>query len=49
MAGGGDDVKLPAMERMGRIGHFKVIAGSTRVVEGGINSRYRSTAFRTTS
>jgi hypothetical protein len=42
------DVKLPAVERMGRIGHFEAIAG-TWVVEGGINIGYRSTAFRTPS
>jgi hypothetical protein len=40
---------MPAIERVGRIGHFKVIAGVIRVVEGGINIGYRSTASPTPS
>jgi hypothetical protein len=46
----GNDFKLPAIEGMGRIGHFKhceAIAGAIRVVEGGINIGYRSTASPT--
>jgi hypothetical protein len=42
----GDDFKLPAIERMGRIGHLEggnAIVRAVRVVEGGINIRYRST------
>jgi len=42
-----DDFKLPAIERMGRIGYFEEVAGAIRVVEGGINIGYRSTASRT--
>jgi hypothetical protein len=45
IAGRGDDVKLPAIERMGSIGHFEVDAGAIRVVEGGINIGYRSTLW----
>jgi hypothetical protein len=45
IAGRGDDVKLPAIERMGRIGHFQVSAGAIRVVERGINIGYRSTLW----
>ena len=50
MMGRGDDVKLPAIERMGRIGYLEycqVAAIAVWVVEGGINIRYRSTRFRT--
>jgi hypothetical protein len=46
IAGCGDDFKLPAIERMGRIGHFEEVAGAIRVMEGGINIGYRSTASR---
>jgi hypothetical protein len=49
MAGCGDDFKLPTIEGMGRIGHFKAIAGAIWVVDRGINIGYRSTAFRTTN
>src|SRR5262249_4437453 len=38
----GDDFKLAAIQRMGRIGHFKATA-NIWVVEGGINIAYRST------
>jgi hypothetical protein len=40
----GSDVKLPPIERMGRIGYFE---RAVRMVEGGINIGYRSTRFRT--
>jgi hypothetical protein len=46
IAGGGDKLKLPAKEGVGRISHFEAIAGSIRVVEGGINIGYRSTVSR---
>jgi hypothetical protein len=36
----GSDVKLPPIERMGRICHYE---RAVRVVEGGINIGYRST------
>jgi hypothetical protein len=39
----GNDVKLPPIEGMGRIGYFQRVIW---VVEGGINTGYRSTAFR---
>jgi hypothetical protein len=39
----GDELELPAIEGMGRIGHFKEIVGAIRVVDGGINIGYRST------
>jgi hypothetical protein len=45
----GDEFELPAVKGMGRIGHFKAIAGAIRVVEGGINIGYRLTASRTRS
>jgi hypothetical protein len=48
----GDDFKLPAIERMGRIGYLDsrvTIAGVVRVVERGINTGYRSTTSPTTS
>jgi hypothetical protein len=48
----GDDFKLPTIKRMGGIGHLEkgnTVVGPVRVVEGGINTGYRSTAFRTTS
>jgi hypothetical protein len=45
----GDELELPAIEGMGRIGHFKAIVGAIRVVDGGINIGYRSMAFRTPS
>jgi hypothetical protein len=38
----GSDVKLPPIERMGRIGHFE---RAVRVVEGGINIGYCSTIW----
>ncbi len=37
-----DNLEMPAIEGVGRIGHFEAIAGTIRVVEGGINIRYRS-------
>jgi len=40
----GDNLEMPAIKGMGRIGHFEVIAGVIRVVEGGIKIGYRSTA-----
>jgi len=42
----GSDVKPPPIERMGRIRYFE---RAIRVVEGGINIGYRSTASRTTN
>jgi hypothetical protein len=42
-----DDLELSAIEGMGRIGHLEAIAGDIRVVDGGINIGYRSTAYRT--
>ena len=47
MAGSGDKLELPAIEGVGRIGHFEAIVGAIRVVEGGINIGYRSTVSRT--
>lgn len=50
LVAGGNDFKLPAMEGMGRIGYLEYARGvvtTFRVVEGGINIGYRSTAFRT--
>jgi hypothetical protein len=41
----GDKLELPAVERVGRIGHFKAIAEVIRVVEGGINTGYRLTTW----
>jgi hypothetical protein len=41
----GNDFKLPAIERMGGIGYLEdgvAIVGAVRVVEQGINTRYRS-------
>jgi hypothetical protein len=45
MAGGRDKLELPAIEGVGRIGHFEAIARPSRVVEGGINIGYRSTRW----
>ncbi|MFI5118665.1 MAG: hypothetical protein ACHP8B_18410 [Terriglobales bacterium] len=45
MAGGGDNLELPAIEGVGRIGHFEAIARVIRMVEGGINIGYRSTCW----
>ncbi len=45
MAGSGDKLELPAIEGVGRIGHFEAIAGAIRVVDGGINIGYRSTRW----
>jgi hypothetical protein len=36
---------MPAIEGVGRIGHFEAIAGAIRVVEGGINIGYRTTRW----
>jgi len=47
IAGGRDKLELPAIERVGRISHFEAIPGSIRVVEGGIDIGYRSTASPT--
>jgi hypothetical protein len=47
MTGGGDKLELPAIERVGRIGHFEVVAGAIRVVEGGISIGYRLTPSTT--
>jgi hypothetical protein len=44
-----DNLELPAIEGMCRIGHFQAIAGAIRVVEGGINVGYRSTGSIMTS
>ena len=44
-----EDLKLPPIQRMGRIGHFQAIAEVVRVVDGGINIGYRSTPSRMTS
>ena len=44
-ASGRENLKMAAIERMGRIGHFETIAGTFRVVEGGINIGYRSTRW----
>jgi hypothetical protein len=41
-----DNLEMPAIEGVARIGHFEAIAGVIRVVEGGINIGYRSTASR---
>jgi hypothetical protein len=49
MAGGRDKLELPAIEGVGRIGHFEAIGGAIRVVDRGINTGYRSTASRTPS
>jgi hypothetical protein len=52
IVGRADDFKLPAIERMGGIGHLErcaAIADAVRVVEGGINIGYPSTASRTKS
>jgi hypothetical protein len=38
---------MPAIEGVGRIGHFDAAAGAIRVVEGGINIGYRSTLWIT--
>jgi hypothetical protein len=45
----GDDFKLPAIKRMGGIGHLEkgnTVLGHVRVVEGGINTGYRSIRSR---
>jgi hypothetical protein len=47
--GCGEEFESPTIERMSRIGYFEKIAGTIRVVEGGINSSYRSTVFHTRS
>jgi hypothetical protein len=44
-----DNLELPAIEGVGRIGHFEAIAGAIRVVEGGINIGYRLTGSIMTS
>jgi hypothetical protein len=45
---GGDNFKLPTIERMGGIGYLDQL-DAIWVVEGGSNIRYRSTASRTTN
>jgi len=50
MVRGGDDFKLPAIERMGGIGYLEyrqVTVATVWVVEGGINIGYRSTRLIT--